>query len=62
MRMYRLASLLFTLISSALAGSAVIAVLVAGFVSVPAIVGAAAAGAAVAVPVSWVVARKLYTA
>ena len=60
--MYRLASLLFTLISSAFAGSAVIAVLVAGYVSVAAIVGAAAVGAAVAVPVSWMVARRLYNA
>lgn len=60
--MYRLASMLFTLISSALAGTAVIAVLVAGYVSVTAIVAAAAVGAVVAMPVSWMVARKLYAA
>ena len=60
--MYRLASLLFTLISSAMAGTAVIAVLVAGYVSVAAIVGAAAVGTVLAMPVSWMVARKLYTA
>lgn len=60
--MYRLASLLFTLISSAMAGTAVIAVLATGYVSVAAIVGAAAIGAVLAMPVSWMVARKLYTA
>ena len=60
--MFRLASLLFTLISSGMAGSAVIAVLVAGYVSVTAIVAAAAVGAVAAMPVSWMVARKLYSA
>ncbi len=58
--MFRLAAMLYTLIASALAGSAVIAVLSAGLVSVNAIVAAAAAGAVVAAPVSWLVAKRLY--
>ena len=60
--MYRLASLLYTLISSALAGSGVVAVLAAGYVTLPAILIAAAIGAIIAIPVSWGVARKLYNA
>lgn len=58
--MLRLAAMLYSLIATAVAGSAVIAVLSAGMVSVGAIVSAAAAGAVVALPVSWLVARKLY--
>ncbi|GAB4543981.1 MAG: hypothetical protein Tsb0024_14890 [Ruegeria sp.] len=58
--MLRLAFLLYSLIATALAGSAVIAVLVAGFVSVQAILAGAAIGAVAAAPASWLVARKLY--
>ncbi|WP_037310465.1 hypothetical protein [Ruegeria halocynthiae] len=58
--MFRLASILYSLIATALAGTAVIAVLTAGMVSAPAIVAAAGAGAVIAAPVSWLVARKLY--
>ncbi len=58
--MFRLASLLYTLISSALAGTGVIAVLAAGYVSVTAILTAAVIGAVIAAPVSWLVARQLY--
>lgn len=58
--MLRLASVLYSLIATALAGTAVIAVLTAGFVSALAIFSAAATGAVVAAPVSWVVAKKLY--
>ncbi|WP_164659821.1 hypothetical protein [Tropicibacter sp. Alg240-R139] len=58
--MFRLASMLYTLVATAISGSAVIAVLTAGMVTVPAIVGAAAIGAVVAAPVSWLIARRLY--
>ncbi|WP_282119956.1 hypothetical protein [Ruegeria atlantica] len=58
--MLRLASILYTLIATALAGSGVIAVLSAGLVSTVAIVSAAAAGCVAALPVSWFVAKKLY--
>ncbi|WP_170587549.1 hypothetical protein [Ruegeria arenilitoris] len=58
--MMRLAALLYSLIATALAGTAVIAVLTAGMVSTLAIVGAAAAGAVAALPASWLVAKRLY--
>ena len=58
--MFRLAAMLYSLIATALAGSAVIAVLSAGMVSVGAILVAAAAGALAALPASWLVARRLY--
>ncbi|WP_120633486.1 hypothetical protein [Ruegeria sp. EL01] len=58
--MFRLAAVLYSLIATAMAGSAVVAVLSAGLVSVNAIVSAAAAGAVLAVPASWLVAQKLY--
>ncbi|EAQ44795.1 hypothetical protein MED193_21836 [Roseobacter sp. MED193] len=52
--------MLYSLIGSSLAGACVIAVLVAGFVSVQAILLAAAAGALLGLPVAWLVARQLY--
>lgn len=55
----RLTLILYSMIGTALAGSAVIAVLSMGYVTVWAIVGAAVAGAAVALPVSWLVAREI---
>lgn len=58
--MMRLASILYSLISTALAGTAVIAVLTAGMVSLNTILLADAAGFVVAAPVSWWVARRLY--
>ncbi|MCA0856581.1 hypothetical protein [Phaeobacter italicus] len=58
--MIRLASILYSLIGSSMAGAAVIAVLVAGHLTVPAILAAAAAGAVVAMPVAYLVARRLY--
>ncbi|NKX41144.1 hypothetical protein HGE74_07270 [Rhodobacteraceae bacterium R_SAG1] len=58
--MIRLASILYSLIGSSMAGAAVIAVLVAGYLTVPAILAAAAAGALVAMPVAYLVARRLY--
>ncbi|MEX0316733.1 MAG: hypothetical protein AB3N21_02195 [Ruegeria sp.] len=59
--MMRLAAILYSLISTALAGTAVIAVLSAGMVSVAAILWAAGAGFVLAAPASWLVARHLYT-
>ncbi len=58
--MLRLASILYSLIGSSLAGAGVIAVLVAGLVSVQAILTAAAIGAVLGAPVAWLVARQLY--
>lgn len=57
--MLRLASMLYSIIASALAGAGVIAVLSAGYVSLTPILAAAATGAALAVPVAYLVARKL---
>ncbi|MDF3415945.1 hypothetical protein HKX54_15860 [Sulfitobacter sp. M57] len=57
--MFRLASMLYSIIATALAGAGVIAVLSAGYVSLTPILAAAAAGAVVAVPVAYLVARKL---
>mgnify|MGYP000356444545 CR=1 FL=1 len=58
--MLRLASILYSLIGSSLAGAGVIAVLVAGLASVPAILGSAAIGALAGIPVAWLVAKQLY--
>lgn len=57
--MFRLATILYSLIATTLAGSAVIAVLTAGFGTLVPILAAAALGAAIAVPVSWFVARAI---
>lgn len=46
-------------IGSTIAGSLIIAALVIGQDSIPALVGAAVAGYVVAVPVSWLLARQL---
>jgi hypothetical protein len=58
-RMARLAAIIYTLAATALAGMAVTAVLTLGWFSLPAIIGAAAAGAVLALPVSYMVARAL---
>lgn len=57
--MLRLATMLYSLIGTALAGTAVIAVLSAGLVSTGAILISAGAGFIVAIPASWLVARRL---
>ncbi|GAA6177492.1 hypothetical protein [Sulfitobacter pacificus] len=57
--MFRLASMLYSIIATALAGAGVIAVLTAGYVSLTPILAAAAAGAVLAMPVAYLVARKL---
>ncbi|MFK7836268.1 MAG: hypothetical protein AB8B60_08625 [Sulfitobacter sp.] len=57
--MFRLASALYSIIATALAGSGVIAVLSMGYVTAPAIIGAAAAGAVIALPVAWIIAKEI---
>ncbi len=58
--MLRLSSLLYTFIAATLAGIGVIIVLVAGLDTMMPIVVAAAVGALVAMPISWLIARRLY--
>ncbi|WP_323771536.1 CTP synthetase [Antarctobacter sp.] len=58
--MFRLASLLYSLISTSFAGSLIIAVLVAGYGTIMPILVAAALGFVLAAPVSWYVARQIY--
>ncbi|MFN4203923.1 MAG: hypothetical protein ACK4GM_12765 [Tabrizicola sp.] len=55
----RLMMILFSMIGTALAGSGVILVLTLGHGTLWPILGAAAAGAALALPVSWLVARQI---
>ncbi|WP_169052322.1 hypothetical protein [Tabrizicola sp. YIM 78059] len=57
----RLMMILFSMIGVAMAGSGVILVLSLGYVTLWPIVGAAAAGAILALPVSWFVARQIQT-
>jgi len=57
--MVRLFLLIYTLASTTLAGVAIIAALTAGMVDGMSIIVAAVAGAALALPVSWFVARAL---
>ena len=57
--MFRLASMLYSIIATAMAGSGVIAVLSAGYVSWPAILGAAGVGAVLAVPVAYLIAKEI---
>ena len=59
--MLRLASLLYSLISTSLAGTFIIVALVTGYDTLNPIIMAALAGFVVAAPVSWVVARQLYS-
>lgn len=57
--MLRLAGMLYSLIATTLAGAGVIAVLTAGYTAVIPIVGAAALGAVSALPVSYLVAKRI---
>ncbi len=59
--MLRLAMILYSLIGTTLAGIGVIVVLVAGYGTLNPILVAAAIGAVLAMPVSWLVARQIYT-
>ncbi|MGB0661060.1 MAG: hypothetical protein ACPGNV_12905 [Mangrovicoccus sp.] len=58
--MFRLASLLYSLIGTTLAGSAIVVALVMGYDDLQGIVIAAALGALAALPVSYLVARQMY--
>ncbi len=60
--MLRLAGMLYSLIATTLAGSAVIAVLTMGYDTLLPILVAAGIGAVVALPVSWGVAKAIYSA
>jgi predicted PurR-regulated permease PerM len=60
--MFRLAMILFSIISITLAGMAVIAVLVAGYDTLVPILIAAGSGYLVALPVTWLVTRAVYSA
>jgi hypothetical protein len=55
----RLMMILYSMIATAMAGTGVIAVLTAGYATLWPIVAAAAAGAALAVPVAWAVTRQI---
>ena len=57
--MLRLASVLYSLISTTLAGTFVVAALVMGQDTLQPIVIAAASGFAVALPVTWLVAKAM---
>jgi hypothetical protein len=57
--MLRLASILYSIIATSLAGIGVIAVLTAGYVTVTAIVGATVAGFVLGLPVSYFVAQAI---
>mgnify|MGYP001764949229 FL=1 len=55
----RLMMILYSMIATAMAGTGVIAVLTTGYGTLWPIVGAAAVGALLALPVSWAVARQI---
>ncbi len=57
--MLRLTMILFSMISTALAGTAIIAALTMGWVDLTSIVVAAVFGFVLAIPVSWFVARQI---
>lgn len=57
--MLRLTAILYCFIAATMAGAGVIAVLSAGFTAATPILIAAAVGAILAVPVSWLVAARI---
>lgn len=57
--MFRLASMLYSIIGTSLAGSAIVIALVAGFTTATPLILAAAAGFVVALPASWIVAQQI---
>ncbi|MFW2543876.1 CTP synthetase [Primorskyibacter sp. 2E107] len=59
--MLRLAGLLYSLISTTLAGTFIIAVLVMGYGTLMPILVAAALGFALSLPVAWLIAKALYS-
>ena len=60
--MLRLATVLFSLIATTLAGSFVVVALTIGMVTLEPILAAAAIGALLAVPASLIVAKRIVTA
>ncbi|MCF6315312.1 MAG: CTP synthetase [Marinosulfonomonas sp.] len=59
--MLRMTLLMYSIVSATLAGIAIIVVLVLGYDTLMPIIYAAAAGFSVAIPVSWILAKKLLT-
>lgn len=59
--MLRLASILYSIVGTSLAGAAIVAVLTMGMTGPMHIIGAAAVGAVLALPVSYLVARAMLT-
>ena len=57
--MYRLASLLYSIIGTSLAGTFIVVVLVAGLGTAQWIIGAAALRAVGGMPIAWLVARSI---
>ncbi|MBY8974249.1 hypothetical protein KHP62_00420 [Rhodobacteraceae bacterium NNCM2] len=57
--MGRVFGVIYAIAATTLAGSAIVVVLVAGMVTFGAIIWAALAGFAAAVPVSWLVAQRI---
>lgn len=57
--MFRLASILFSIIATALAGTGVIIALTMGYGTLTPIVTGAAIGFVLAFPVTWLVARRI---
>ncbi|KPU82548.1 CTP synthetase [Marinosulfonomonas sp. PRT-SC04] len=57
--MLRLTLLMYSILSGTLAGTAIIAVLVAGYGTKMPIIYAALAGFLVAIPISWLIAKKI---
>jgi len=58
--MLRLALTLHAMIGTTLAGVGAVVALVAGFTTIPPLVGAAVAGYLVGFPIAWLIARALW--
>ncbi len=58
--MFRLAAMLFAVIGSTLAGSAVIATLVAGYTTMVPILIAAGVGFLAGIPITWIITKMIY--
>jgi hypothetical protein len=57
--MFRLAAIIYVLVSAALAGAFVTALLSANILDRMSLAGAAVGGAVVAVPIAWLIARQM---
>lgn len=60
--MYRVASLIYSIVSTSLAGTLIVVALVAGYDTGRSILLAAAIGFSLAIPVAWLVARQIVSA